>query len=47
MLADVEGVEDVNVDFATKTATVKVEKGTDANTVVSALGGRYSGKLKE
>lgn len=47
ILADVEGVENVQVDFATKTATVKVREGTDENTVVSALKGRYSGKLKE
>lgn len=47
MLSEIQGVEKVDVDFAQKTATVTVKKGTDTTAVAAALSGRYSGKLKE
>lgn len=46
-LAKVDGFKDVEIDFASKTAKVTVEKGTDSAAVAKALSGKYSGELKK
>ena len=45
-LAKAEGVEDVEVDYDKRLATVKVKPGTDPEQVVASLGGKYKGELK-
>ena len=36
----------VDVDFGSKTATVKVKKGTPADQVVAVVSGQFTAKLK-
>ena len=42
----VDGVSDCVVDFASKTATVHVKKGTSPESVAAGLSGKFTGKVK-
>ena len=46
-LSKVEGVEEVEVDFASKTATVTVKAGTKPEDVAKGLSGKFSGTVKQ
>ena len=46
-LAAVSGVTECDVSFDTKTAAVKVKKGTDPNTVAAGLSGKFTGKVQD
>jgi hypothetical protein len=41
-----DAVYEADVDFGSKTATIKVKKGTPADQVVAAVGGQFTAKLK-
>ena len=45
-LQSVSGVVSASVDYASKTVTVKVKKGTDPKDVAAGLTGQYSGTLQ-
>ncbi|MAB89972.1 MAG: hypothetical protein CMJ90_10995 [Planctomycetes bacterium] len=45
-LLEVSGVQSCDVSFDTKTAIVKVAKGTDPKAVAAGLSGKFSGSVQ-